>query len=184
MFQFEAFAPSRQVGRVMGLSHSDIRGSTLLCSSPQLFAALHVLHRLSVPRHPPCALSCLLLNHCAGRPAQQITQPCYWFVSPFVLSHSVHTHALTRSQPACALGPEPEISPRPKPTHAAISALATSILPKNCRGAGTAGTRFYYLLTFTAYLLLLRILFYRVYQKTRGASRIRTGDPLLARQVL
>ena len=30
-----------------------------ICSSPQLFAAYHVLHRLLVPRHPPCALSCL-----------------------------------------------------------------------------------------------------------------------------
>ena len=30
-----------------------------ICSSPQLFAAYHVFHRLLVPRHPPCALSCL-----------------------------------------------------------------------------------------------------------------------------
>ena len=29
---------------------------TLVCSSPQLIAAYHVLHRLSDPRHPPCAL--------------------------------------------------------------------------------------------------------------------------------
>ena len=27
-----------------------------MCSSPQLFAAYHVFHRLLVPRHPPCAL--------------------------------------------------------------------------------------------------------------------------------
>jgi hypothetical protein len=27
-----------------------------ICASPQLFAAYHVLHRLLVPRHPPCAL--------------------------------------------------------------------------------------------------------------------------------
>ena len=26
------------------------------CQSPQLFAAYHVLHRLLMPRHPPCAL--------------------------------------------------------------------------------------------------------------------------------
>ena len=31
---------------------------TLVCSSPQLIAAYHVLHRLSDPRHPPCALNC------------------------------------------------------------------------------------------------------------------------------
>ena len=39
--------------------HSDICGSRLICSSPQLFAAYHVFHRLLVPRHPPCALSFL-----------------------------------------------------------------------------------------------------------------------------
>ena len=39
-----------------GLPHSEIRGSWLLCSSPQLIAALRVLHRLCMPRHPPCAL--------------------------------------------------------------------------------------------------------------------------------
>ena len=42
-----------------GLPHSDIRGSILICSSPRLFAAYHVFRRLLVPRHPPCALSCL-----------------------------------------------------------------------------------------------------------------------------
>ncbi len=29
-----------------------------MCSSPQLIAAYHVLHRLLEPRHPPCALIC------------------------------------------------------------------------------------------------------------------------------
>ena len=36
--------------------HSEISGSLDMCSSPKLFAAYHVFHRLSVPRHPPCAL--------------------------------------------------------------------------------------------------------------------------------
>ena len=39
-----------------GFPHSDIRGSKLICSSPRLFAACHVLHRLLMPRHSPCAL--------------------------------------------------------------------------------------------------------------------------------
>src|ERR1700744_6672360 len=30
----------------------------LVCSSPQLIAAYHVLHRLLEPRHPPYALIC------------------------------------------------------------------------------------------------------------------------------
>ena len=43
--------------------HSDIHGSRVICTSPWLFAAYHVFHRLSVPRHPPCALSNLTLQH-------------------------------------------------------------------------------------------------------------------------
>ncbi len=39
-----------------GLPHSEIRGSAGARPSPRLFAACHVLHRLSVPRHPPDAL--------------------------------------------------------------------------------------------------------------------------------
>ena len=42
-----------------GFPHSDISGSSDICSSPKLFAAYHVFHRLLVPRHPPCALSSL-----------------------------------------------------------------------------------------------------------------------------
>ena len=39
--------------------HSEICGSKLICSSPRLIAASHVLHRLPMPRHSPYALSCL-----------------------------------------------------------------------------------------------------------------------------
>jgi hypothetical protein len=39
-----------------GLPHSEISGSTVARTSPELFAACHVLHRLSVPRHSPDAL--------------------------------------------------------------------------------------------------------------------------------
>ena len=43
-----------------GFPHSEIPGSTLVCSFPRLIAAYHVLHRLPSPRHPPCALSSLI----------------------------------------------------------------------------------------------------------------------------
>ena len=62
MFQFAGFA-SRPYGfrsRIPlagGLPHSEIPGSTIARISPGLFAACHVLHRLSVPRHPPDALT-------------------------------------------------------------------------------------------------------------------------------
>ena len=45
-----------------GFPHSVISGSMLICSSPKLFAAYHVLHRLLMPRHSPCALYSLTLS--------------------------------------------------------------------------------------------------------------------------
>ena len=68
MFQFTGFPPYgygftiRWLAVPAGFPHSDICGSMLMCSSPQLFAAYHVFHRLSVPRHPPCALLCLTFS--------------------------------------------------------------------------------------------------------------------------
>ena len=38
-------------------------GRRLFSASPRLIAAVHVLHRLLVPRHPPCALSILTEEH-------------------------------------------------------------------------------------------------------------------------
>ena len=67
MFQFPAF-PSHtllyscmdnQTFTLVEFPHSDIYGSMDICSSPQLFAAYHVLLRLLVPRYSPYALSSL-----------------------------------------------------------------------------------------------------------------------------
>ena len=43
----------------IGLPHSEISGSKLACSLPELIAAYHVLLRLKAPNHPPMALSSL-----------------------------------------------------------------------------------------------------------------------------
>ena len=63
MFQFRRFPAYAYLiqhtlmeVRSIGFPHSDIPGSMLICSSPKLFAAYHVLHRLLMPRHSPCAL--------------------------------------------------------------------------------------------------------------------------------
>ena len=66
MFQFAGFASRTYVfspgyRRSGGLPHSEIHGSKAARSSPRLIAACHVLHRLSVPRHPPDALHTLVL---------------------------------------------------------------------------------------------------------------------------
>ena len=50
-----------------GFPHSEISGSMDICSSPKLFAAYRVLHRLSVPRHSPCALSSLTNRKLSSR---------------------------------------------------------------------------------------------------------------------
>ena len=54
-----------------GFPHSEISGSMRMCRSPELIAACHVLLRLPVPRHSPCALFSLTIVgasslHCAS----------------------------------------------------------------------------------------------------------------------
>ena len=60
MFQFRRFPSYSYLIhcriRCGGFPHSEISGSQLICSSPKLIAAYHVLHRLLMPRHSPCAL--------------------------------------------------------------------------------------------------------------------------------
>ena len=60
MFQFRRFPSYTYLIQYRipcgGFPHSEISGSKLICSSPKLIAAYHVLHRLLMPRHSPCAL--------------------------------------------------------------------------------------------------------------------------------
>jgi hypothetical protein len=63
MFQFPGFAPLWVTNlQLVGFSYSEISGSKVICTSPELIAAYHVLHRLQEPRHPPCALNNFLYN--------------------------------------------------------------------------------------------------------------------------
>ena len=68
MFQFPGFPAHTYLiqyelrgSSPRGFPHSEICGSKLICSSPQLIAACHVLRRLPMPRHSPYAL--LRLNY-------------------------------------------------------------------------------------------------------------------------
>ena len=75
MFQFAGFASptyvfSGRYRRSGGLPHSEIHGSKPARGSPWLIATCCVLHRLSVPRHPPDALHTLVL-HIRMRHAQE-----------------------------------------------------------------------------------------------------------------
>jgi hypothetical protein len=61
-------------------------------SSPGPIAASHVLHRLLVPRHPPCALTHLHTAHTTARqPPQGLPQP-----SGCTRTHAAHGRAASR----------------------------------------------------------------------------------------
>ena len=87
MFQFRRF-PSYAylIQRRMteycsaGFPHSEISGSKPMCASPKLIAACHVLLRLLMPRHSPCALFSLTCGvaSCASlaRPRQPFSLRC------------------------------------------------------------------------------------------------------------
>ena len=53
----------RQIIGMSGFPHSEICGSRVAHTSPQLIAACHVLHRLYAPRHPRIALTSRLRVH-------------------------------------------------------------------------------------------------------------------------
>ena len=78
MFQFRRFPTYAYfVQRTLteycsaGFPHSEISGSTVICTSPKLIAACHVLHRLLMPRHSPCALLRLTLLSCEQESKQR-----------------------------------------------------------------------------------------------------------------
>ena len=121
------------------------------CAAPRSFSQLYTsfiacrypgIHRVPF-------LACCLTTAPVARPSKLRNHVTGSYLHLCSRTRFTRTRSRAHSQPAP--WPRPGITPRPKPTHAAISALATSILPKNQRGPGTAGTRFYYIYCFTAY---------------------------------
>src|SRR3984893_12628103 len=70
-----------------GFPHSAISGSMPACGSPKLIAACHVLYRLLLPRHPPCALSSLTTKF------TQHTQEKLLAISFWLLAKTIPEHA-------------------------------------------------------------------------------------------
>ena len=77
-----------------GFPHSDICGSSDICSLPQLFAAYHVLLRLLVPRHPPYAL--LRLINSSACPMLNCVSSS---MKPSVSSHNLPPSAFFHAKP-------------------------------------------------------------------------------------
>ena len=67
-----------------GFPHSEIHGSKLICSSPWLIAACHVLLRLLMPRHSPYAL--VRLNFLYIVPILWFSLNCLSFFEHFIRS--------------------------------------------------------------------------------------------------
>ena len=126
MFQFSGLAPLLVIYlQYTRLSHSEIFGSRPVCGYPKLIAAYHVLHRLLVPRHPPCALIrfkyCFNLHPCISTGLHFILLP-YYLVSGFNTSTkncfpniSKNFAPLQAIIPAaslcCACGSDPSLPP-------------------------------------------------------------------------
>ena len=122
-----------------GLPHSGIPGLTFALNYPRLIAEFYALHRLLVPRHPPCALCSLthlstLLNADGRRVAAIVSRKGLLRVFCLVTLKS-------------------------------LSSLF--IFEGTYRGAGLR----------TPYARPAAL-------RTHGDDQIRTGDPLLAKQVL
>src|SRR6185437_14429886 len=77
-------------------------------NSPRTIAASHVLHRLLMPRHPPCALTHLTTTRCSHPlcNTQHTTTP-----RPHD-HHHPHQAGVRRSGPDAAREPHPQVSPQ------------------------------------------------------------------------
>ena len=88
-------ATTVEINRIGGFPHSEICGSKVAHTSPQLIAACHVLHRLYMPRHPRIALTSRLRVHTtndnaghsfAGTPTRQSSVSQYLGADDYNLS--------------------------------------------------------------------------------------------------
>ena len=94
MFQFAGF-PTCNYGfitcwlpfKAAGFPHSDIHGSMFACNSPWLFAAYHVLLRLLMPRHSPCALLSLIFFSLPFSVSQKVHLIVFHCISAMALSN-------------------------------------------------------------------------------------------------
>ena len=92
MFQFRRFPTYAYfVQRTLteycsaGFPHSEIPGSKPMCGSPRLIAACHVLLRLSMPRHSPCALISLTSSKQSPFRSEQIPLLLLFLANPLAL---------------------------------------------------------------------------------------------------
>ena len=99
-------------------------GQRLFSASPRLIAAVHVLHRLLVPRHPPCALSILTENTHYFIATMQISRCAQGSALPAGKTALLHARSFKTEQRR--LWSERSGAPRTRSTYFQVSASATS----------------------------------------------------------
>ena len=93
----------------VGFPHSDIHGSSPAFGFPWLFVDRYVLHRLPVPRHPPCALVSLTCPSAFAEVFQSCSNHSFGFswrhihlvVQWIYLSFGQYRAAVARYHPLC-----------------------------------------------------------------------------------
>ena len=151
-----------------GLPHSEIRGSMLVCSSPRLIAAYHVLHRPSMPRHPPYALTYLspAIVHGLDSCRFDALMSRYFVYNGYCASSDDRSHQIRHANFTFAYKRH---FPEDK------SSLSCRLLRYGTITTSKNGTR--------ALLVGIGLADFQ-FQSWCGVTRIRTEDPLLAKQVL
>ena len=189
MFQFAGFASRDYVfiPRYLkrgGFPHSEIPGSTCARNSPGLIATCYVLHRLSVPRHPPNALialdrakpSCAEINPNLMRPNSQPRRACGR--SP---CQRVHAKTLCRQKPH----PAPAHSARTRsPPFATVSQQSIFTMVKSPRRRAWPAPNLAPSSRTAAAAVSARLVKAARLAKAGGGERNRTVDLLLAKQAL
>ena len=141
----------------MGFPHSEIFGSKCIGNSPKLIAAYHVLHRLSVPRHPPNALLVLDLT----------------FVSEMTICIVITARSVQGTTPTTRTASLPFLPPHLGDGARKSRLLRPHTSDKRCQRTNSAPSR--------------RFVFYAARSHARcdgGGRRDRTDDLLLAKQAL
>src|SRR5215510_12181923 len=106
--------------KLAGFPHSEISGSRDVCSSPELIAACHVLHRLHAPRHPPCALSSLTIKFAQSK--LPLRRPVRTLKTNYFLANY--------AQLTCACFPNIVISESPQITYSVVKQQFTVVTGK------------------------------------------------------
>jgi hypothetical protein len=124
-----------------GLPHSEIPGSQFASNSPGLIAGSHVLHRLSTPRHPPCALIRLITSTARRHQQTQLSlnQPTTTNACVISLIYLLRWRALGQRTPPqavtrCRSKPLTVGGKIKIPTGASNAAIITYAVAKDHRG--------------------------------------------------